>query len=141
MGTQSTAEADVSISVSDLVRRGGVALVVALLGATGFVTVANAAGVAPQFEAYEPLIAARGAAIGVVGATLVYGVVARLREHPDRLFTIIAIVVYGIGLVPVALRAPGMAGATTFGVALLPVLHAIVAVPAVVALTGRVSWL
>lgn len=141
MGTQSTASTvDAPTGLSDLAGRGGVAVVLAVLGNVAFVSVANLLGVAPGFEAYAPFIAARGTAVGSIGAVLVYGVLMRLRENPNRLFTIISAIVYVIGLVPVVFRAPNMPGATTAGVALLPVMHAIAAVACVVFLTGRVSW-
>lgn len=141
MGSQSQSEPTVSSSsASGVARRGGLALVLALVGNVVFVTLANLAGVAPAFEAYSPLVVARGTAIGAVGAAVVYAVLARFSDAPDRLFTGVAVVVYLLGLVPVVVRAPGMAGATTLGVAFLPVMHAIVAVPCVLFLTGRVDW-
>jgi hypothetical protein len=140
MGTQSKTSSNVSpTTVGELTRRGVVALVLAIAATVAFVVVANVAGVAPEFEAYVPFIAARGAAIGVVGATIVYGIVARFSEHPRRLFTAIAAVVYLLSLIPVVVRAPGLPGATTLGVALLPVMHALVALPTVAVLTGRIS--
>lgn len=138
MGTESQHSTAVPApTIGELAKRGGVALLVAVVATVAFVTAANLAGVNPAFEAYTPLIAARGTALGVAGATLVYGIVSRVSEDPNRHFTIIAGVVYLLALVPVALRAPGMPGSNTLGVALLPVVHAIAAIPPVVFLTER----
>ena len=104
------------------------------------VVAADAARVAPTLEPLSTGPVVLFTALGVVGATVVYGVLARFRETPDRLFTGIAAVVLVLSLIPDVTYAPTLPGATTLGVTVLAIMHVTAALVAVAVLTDLVSW-
>src|SRR6056297_182268 len=110
-------------TVGGLARRGGIALVLAVLVNVVIVVAADAAGVAPTLEPLSTGPVVLFTALGIVGATVVYGVLARFRETPDRLFTGIAAVVLVLSLIPDVTYAPTLPGATTLGVTVLAIMH------------------
>jgi len=69
-----------------------------------------------------------------VGATVVYAALVRLTERPVRNFGIAAVVVFALLLLPMAT----VQGVTTTGLAVLFVLHVVVAVALVAFLVGAV---
>ncbi|WP_143825035.1 DUF6069 family protein [Natrinema ejinorense] len=73
--------------------------------------------------------------VGAAGATAVYAVLARLRERPDRLFVALAAAVLLLSFVTLT-EAAVLEGATTSRLAVLALMHVVVAVVSVVALVG-----
>lgn len=141
MDTQTETGAGVrAISRSDLARRGGIALVLANAVNVAIVLAAESAMIAPHLEPLSTGPVVVFTSLGVVGATVVYGLLARFRTDPDRLFTIVAAVVLVLSLIPDATYAPTLPGATTLGVVLLAIMHVTAALVAVVVLTDLVSW-
>lgn len=141
MDTQSeTAGVDSTVSRSDLARRGGIAVVLAVAVNAALVLLADAAGIAPTLEPLSTGPVVVFTVLGVVGATLVYGLLARYRAAPDREFAIVAAVVLLLSLIPDVTYAPTLPGATTAGVVVLSVMHVTAAVVAVAALTDLVPW-
>lgn len=74
-------------------------------------------------------------AIGAVGATVVYGVITRYSHSPNRMFTIVTILVlllsFGAFLAPL----PVLAGAPNAAFAVLAIMHATVAAVSIGILT------
>jgi len=141
MDTQ-TETSDVSsrVGVGGLARRGGIALGLAVLVNVAIVFAADAAGIAPILDPLSTGPVVLFTALGVVGATIVYGVLARFRAEPDRLFALVAAVVLVLSLIPDATYAPTLPGATTLGVTVLAVMHVTAALVAVAVLTDLVAW-
>ncbi|WP_254546108.1 DUF6069 family protein [Halomarina pelagica] len=122
-------------SSRDLLVRGALALVVAVLGAALVRLVAGALLVVPAgFDpmGWTPIVTS--SAVAAVGATLVYAVLTRLVARPDRWFVAVAAVVLALSALPLVTVAPGLPGATTELVAVLGVMHLVVGVGIVVAL-------
>jgi len=135
-------EAEVSESArpltrSDLVRSGVIALVVSLVINWLIVFVANAGGIAPELEAlnYEPV--SFFTTIGVVGATVTYGVLARTVTDRDRAFTIVAAIVLVLSLLPDFVVIPDQPGGGLVAGAVLGLMHVATAVVCVGVLTDR----
>jgi hypothetical protein len=128
------------VDVGALARRGTVALVLAWMVNVAIVFGAEFAEIAPLLEPLSvgPVLVVT--TLGVVGATVVYGLLSRSRENPDRLFTGVAAVVLVLSLIPDVTYAPTIADATTAGVALLAVMHVTTAVVCVAVLTDRIPW-
>ncbi|OLZ42350.1 hypothetical protein A6E15_15855 [Natrinema saccharevitans] len=135
-------EAEVSESArpltrSDLVRSGVIALVVSLVINWLIVFVANAGGIAPELAAlnYEPV--SFFTTIGVVGATVTYGVLARTVADRDRAFTIVAAIVLLLSLLPDFVVIPDQPGGSLVAGAVLGLMHVATAVVCVGVLTDR----
>ncbi|MFD1588008.1 DUF6069 family protein [Halorientalis brevis] len=135
-----TGDVSSTAGVGSLARRGGIALGLAVLVNVAIVVAADAAGVAPTLDPLSTGPVVLFTALGVVGATVVYGVLARFRAEPDRLFTGIAAVVLVLSLIPDVTYAPTLPGATTLGVTVLAIMHVTAALVAVAVLTDLVSW-
>ena len=88
------------VGLGTLAKRGLVAVVVAGVLDAAIVFAADAAGVAPNLDplSYGPVL--RFTTLGVVGATLVYGLLDRLAANPDRTFTVVAAVVLVLSWIP-----------------------------------------
>ncbi|OAQ53139.1 hypothetical protein HTG_09920 [Natrinema mahii] len=135
-------EAEVSESArpltrSDLVRSGVIALVASLVINWLIVFVANAGGIAPELEAlnYEPV--SFFTTIGVVGATVTYGMLARTVTNRDRVFTIVATIVLVLSVVPDFVVIPDQPGGSLVAGSILGLMHVTTAVICVVVLTDR----
>jgi hypothetical protein len=124
---------------SRLVRRGSLALVVAVAVNSVLVLLSGLAAIAPDLAhlSYGPVAVLTGA--GVVGATVVYAVLARSVRAPDRTFTRVAIAALVLSMLPTAAVVPGEPGATLLGTVVLGVMHVPPAVASIVFLTGRLS--
>ena len=135
-----TAEFASPVDVGELARRGAVALVLAAVVNVGLVYAAEFAMIAPLLEPLSvgPVLVVT--TLGVVGATVVYGLLSRSRDSPDRLFVGIATVVLLLSLLPDVFYAPTLPDATTAGVVVLSVMHVTTAVVCVTVLTDVVSW-
>jgi hypothetical protein len=120
-----------------VLRRGAVALALAVAANVVLVAAADAAGVAPGLAALDYGPVAVLTAVGVVGATATYAALTRLVARPDRAFVAVAGVVLLLSFVPTAVAIPASPGATTLGTVVLGVAHVPPAVAAVVGLTGR----
>ncbi|AGB33592.1 hypothetical protein C488_18585 [Natrinema pellirubrum DSM 15624] len=125
------------LSRSDLVRSGAVALVVSLVINWLIVFMANAGGIAPELEAlnYEPV--SFFTTIGVVGATVTYGILARTVADQDRAFAIVAAIVLGLSVLPDFVVIPDQPGGSLFAGAVLGLMHVTTAVVCVWVLTDR----
>ena len=141
MDTQTkTSDVSSTVGVGGLARRGGIALVLAVLVNVVIVVAADAAGIAPTLEPLSIGPVVLFTALGIVGATVVYALLARFRAEPDRLFALVAAVVLVLSLIPDATYAPTLPGATTLGVTVLAVMHVTAALVAVAVLTDLVAW-
>jgi len=72
-----------------------------------------------------------------VGATLVYAVLTRLLDRPDRAFVGLAAVVLVVSMLPLVFVAPSIPGVTPAVIVVLAVMHVVAAVGSVAVLTGR----
>jgi hypothetical protein len=107
--------------------RGVVALVVAVAANVALVLLANAAGIDPEFRALTVPPVAFLTVVGVVGATLVYGLLARRVADPDRTFHRVAVAVLAVSLVP-DLALPFVdPAASVAGAAVLILMHVVAA--------------
>jgi hypothetical protein len=122
-----------------LLRRGGIALGVALLVNLLVTFAARSAGLAPDLMAlnYGPVTVVT--TVGVAGATAVYALLGRVVADPDRTFTLVAVVVLAVSLIPNVVAVPTQPGGTVAGSAALGVMHVTTALACVGALTGRLS--
>ncbi|MDZ7702476.1 MAG: DUF6069 family protein [Halobacteriales archaeon] len=109
---------------SDLLRRGAAAAVLAVAVNAVLVFAATASGAVEPFTHLEYPRVALFTIGGVGGASLVYGLIRRRRERPDRDFAIVAAVVLVLSWIPDVTVIPTVLGATTGGVAVLMALHA-----------------
>jgi len=101
------------------------------------VFLADLGAVAPGLEplSYGPVVLFTS--LGVVGAAVVYAALTRFVGNPNRAFTVVAVVVALVSLVPDALFVPTLPGATTLGAVALAVMHLTTAAACIVFLTGR----
>ena len=131
------------VAFGTLAKRGLAAVLAAVVVNVAVTLIADAAGVAPNLDPLSVGPVALFTALGVVGATITYGVLDRLVTDPDRAFTAVAVVVLVLSWVPDAVFAPTLPGATTAGVVVLGFMHLTTAVVAVVVLTDRYApaWL
>jgi hypothetical protein len=120
-----------------LVRRGGLALVVAVLANSALVLLSNVAGIAPELAHLSFGRVAVFTGIGVIGATALYALLARVVQTPDRTFTLVVVVATALSMFPTAIVIPGEPGATLAGTVMLGVMHLPPAVASVVFLTDR----
>ena len=124
-------------SRSDLLRAGGIALVASLGINWVIVFVATAGGIAPQLEALNYGPVTFFTTLGVVGATVTYGLFARFSASPDRLFLIVAAIVLVLSLVPDFTVIPTQPGGSLFAGAILGLMHVTTAVVCVGVLIDR----
>lgn len=114
-----------------LAKRGGAAVLLAVVVNGLVVIAADAVGVAPGLEPLAIGPVTLFTALGVVGATVVYAVVERVAARPRRTFVGLAAVVLALSIVPDVVYVPTMANATVAGAATLALLHVTTAVIAV----------
>ena len=138
MGTETGMSSSArSLTISDLTRAGVVALAVSLGINLLIVFVANAGGIAPQLEALNYGPVTFFTTLGVIGATVTYGLLARFSASPDRLFLIVAAIVLVLSLVPDFTVIPSQPGGSLFAGAILGLMHVTTAVVCVGVLTDR----
>lgn len=125
------------VGLGTLAKRGLVAVVVADAVNVVVTFTAITAGIASNLDplSYGPVLFFT--TIGMVGATLVYGVLDRFLADPDRTFAVVAAVVLVLSWIPDATVVPAMPGGTAAGAAVLALMHLSTAVVAVVVLTDR----
>ena len=125
----------------ELVERGALSVGVAVVTAVLVRTVAGTVVAVPP--SFQPLAWSSVVAVTVVagaGATLAYALVDRFTERTVRNFLALAAAVFVLMAVPLVTTVPALPGATPALVALLFVLHVVVAVGIVVPLVrGRVA--
>ncbi|MDR9381052.1 MAG: DUF6069 family protein [Natronomonas sp.] len=119
-----------------LLRRGVAALALSLVISWLITFGAISAAVAPELNALQYGSVTFLTTVGVVGATLVYGVLARVSSNPDRLFTIVAAVVLVLSLIPDVTVIPNQPGGNLAAGGILGAMHVTTAVVCVVVLTG-----
>ncbi|RZV11953.1 hypothetical protein BDK88_0842 [Natrinema hispanicum] len=142
MGTETGMSSSTrSLTISDLARAGVVALAVSLGINLLIVFVANAGGIAPALEALNYGPVTFFTTLGVVGATITYGILARFSASPDRLFLIVAAIVLVLSLVPDFTVIPNQPGGSLFTGAILGLMHVTTAVICVGVLTDRSAGL
>ena len=117
--------------------RGGLAIVLAVLGNVVLVLGVDALGIAPGFRALTIPPVAFLSALGAGGATVVYWLLGRFVSEANRTFVRVAAGVLLLSFIPdVALLAIDPA-ATSLAVVVLMAMHVVVAAASVWAL---VSW-
>jgi hypothetical protein len=118
-----------------LALRGGAAALVAVVVNAVLVAVSGALNIAPDFMAltYPPV--AFLSAFGAIGATVVYALVARVREDPDPLFVRIAVAALVLSFVPDIALLVADEAATVAGILVLMLMHVVVAAASVRLLT------
>lgn len=133
--TAADAEASTQVSITQLTKSG----VLAILTASGVnVLVLELAlavlAVPPAFTplplGWGPVVAS--STVGAIGATVVYGIIARYSTRPNRTFTIIAAAVWVLSYAN--LLTPALAGAPTVIYAILGLMHVTAAITIVGAL-------
>jgi CDP-diglyceride synthetase len=118
-----------------LTLRGGAAALVAVVVNAALVAIAQALNVAPGFMALSYPPVAFLSAVGAVGATVVYALIARRRDDPDPLFVRVAGVVLVLSFLPDVGLLFGDEAATIPGVVVLMLMHVVVAAASVRLLT------
>jgi hypothetical protein len=124
------------VSGAVLLRRGVAALALSLVINWLVTFGAISAAVAPELSAMQYGPVTFLTTVGVVGATLVYGLLVRFSSNPERLFTIVAAVVLVLSLIPDAVVIPNQPGGSLAAGAVLGAMHVTTAVVCVVVLTG-----
>ncbi|WP_408958941.1 DUF6069 family protein [Natrinema sp. 74] len=120
-----------------LVRRGLLAVLLSVLSTAGLLAVARAVRIAPGFEPLTWPSVISFTVIGAVGAVVVYWLLARLSDSPERTFTIVAAVVLVLSYIPDFVLLSEDENATILGVAALLLMHTAVAAVCVAVLTRR----
>ena len=125
------------LSANALARRGLMALVVVLLS---LALVRLVAGMFVPLGGIDPVSWPAVLGTGVVvtaGATVVYAVLTRLLDRPDRAFVGLAAVVLVVSMVPLVVVAPALPGVSAAIIGILAAMHVAAALSAVATLTGR----
>lgn len=133
------AAASSSIDRTALPKRGGVALVLSLLINYLLLTVILQLELVATYEhlAYTPVTL--WTTVGVVGATVVYGLLHRWSETPDRTFVRVAIAVLLLSFVPDGALLVFDEAATVGAVTALAILHIPPAAVCIAVLTGKLA--
>lgn len=126
-----------STEPTDLLRPGAVALVLAVGVNVIIVFATTSTGAIEPFRALSYPPVATLTAVGVIGATVVYAVIRRRSDNPNRTFAIVAVVVLLVSFVPDIVALPGMPGATTAAIVVLMAMHVTTAGIAYGVLTRR----
>jgi hypothetical protein len=136
MATAADTESPTRVGVNRLAKYGLLAVLAALVANTLVRTVALSVVAVPAGFwplGWGPVIAST--AIGAGGATIVYGVIAHFSQRPNRPFAIVAAVVLVLSFVSFIAPPPVLAAAPASVMAVLAVMHVIVAVASVGVLT------
>jgi hypothetical protein len=110
-----------------LALRGGVAVVLSVAANAGLVVASNAAGIAPGFRAIAIPPVAFLSAAGAAGAFVVYALLERYVTDPRRTFLRVAAAVLVLSFLPDLALLSVDPAATVAGVAVLVVMHCVVA--------------
>lgn len=123
---------------SVLAKRGGIALILSLVVNYTLLTVVLQLELVASYEhlAYPPVTV--WTTVGVVGATIVYGLLHRWSDTPDRTFVRVAIAVLLLSFIPDGALLVYDEAATVGAVTVLAILHIPPAVACIAALTGRI---
>lgn len=130
-----TSRATGPIAVRTLVRAGVVALVLSLVVNWVVAFGAIAADVAPALEALQYGSVTFPTALGVLGATVTYGVLTRVVDTPDRAFVVVAAIVLLASLIPDFTYIPEQPGGSLLAGAVLGTMHVTTAVVCAIVLT------
>ncbi|QLG50407.1 DUF6069 family protein [Natrinema halophilum] len=122
-------------SLSGIALSGAVALVLSLGVNWLIVFGANAGGIAPNLMALNYSPVSLFTALGVVGATVTYGILTRVAVDPDRPFAAVAAIVLLISLLPDFIVIPGEPGGSLVAGTILGAMHVTTAVICVGTLT------
>lgn len=125
-----------ALSVGTLVRSGVVALTFSLVVNWLITFGAISAAVAPDLAALQYDSVTFLTTVGVVGATVTYGVLSRLLDNPDRVFVLVAAIVLVVSLIPDFTFIPEQPGGSVLAGGVLGVMHVTTAVICVVVLTN-----
>ncbi|WP_254864629.1 DUF6069 family protein [Halovivax gelatinilyticus] len=128
-----------SIPTATLAVRGVVALILSILGNGALLGIVLATDVVSRFDALSPIPVFFLTIVGVIGATVVFGALTRRSDRPDRTFTLVAAVVLLASFAPDLYILSEDPDATAGAVAVLMVMHVVVAAACVFALTDRYS--
>lgn len=131
--------AGTSIPTATLAVRGVVAMVLAILVNGLLLGAVLATNLVEPFEHLALGRIALFSALGAVGAAIVFGLLTRRAERPDRAFIIVAVIVLLLSFGPDVWLLQSEPDATVGGVAVLMVMHVVVAASSVFALTDRYS--
>jgi hypothetical protein len=132
-----TTETERRRPATGLAGRAAIAVVASVAVNVGIVLAADAAGVGDDFRALTIPPVATLSAAGVVGAAVVYRLLARRVEDPDRTFRRVAVAALAVSFLPDLGLLVGDPAATPVGVALLMVMHVVVAGACLAAFTAR----
>lgn len=129
----------VAVETKELAKRGAAAVVLSVVVNLVVLQAVLIPDLVQQFEPLNVAPVALFSGLGAVGATVAYAVIDRLSETPDRTFVVAAVVVLLLSFVPDVLLLQADPAATVPAVAVLMVMHVVVAVACVVSLTGRLT--
>ena len=131
----STVTPTVQPTRSVLARRGLTAVVASVAANSLLLALVLASGAVQSFMplSYPPVLFL--SAVGAIGATLVYGLLSRRVENPDRTFLRVAVVALALSFLPDIGLLFGDPQATILGVLVLMAMHVVVAAVCVGTLT------
>lgn len=129
----------VGLETKELAKRGGIAVVLSVVANLVLLQAVLVPELVQQFEPLNVGPVAIFSVLGAVGATIAYAVVDRLSETPDRAFVTVAAVVLVLSFIPDLLVLRSDPAATVPAVAVLMLMHVVVAIASVTSLTGMLK--
>jgi hypothetical protein len=122
--------------VTTIAREGGIALVLALVLNLVIVTLAGMAGIGEGIDpfTYPPVLVLT--TVGVIGAVIVYAILASQTGNPNRNFTGIAAIALLVSVIPDFTFVPSLPGGSLVAGAVLALMHVLTAVVVVWRLTS-----
>lgn len=129
----------VEVETKELAKRGGIAVVLSVVANLVLLQAVLVPELVQQFEPLNVGPVAIFSVLGAVGATIAYAVVDRLSETPDRAFVTLAAVVLVLSFIPDILVLQSDPAATVPAVAVLMLMHVVVAIASVTSLTGMLK--
>lgn len=140
--TDNTSHHTQNLNLRRLTGAGLVAAVVAAVGNIIVLMITEALFTIPaSFEPFNMTPIALFSVVGVVGATVVFGLLVRYTQRPVRWFWIVSVVVLLLSFIPniALLVTDAMSGTTVAGVIALMIMHVVAAAAAVGFLTRTAS--